>query len=530
MVYDRNEPAPGRRLDDYLVPYVSTGVLDGEGVDLLAAYYPESLQMPCRIEGEELARRMRLRLIYDRLTPDRSIRGQMYFEEREITVLDEKGRPHQRIVPANSVVIDLDSCKSWDGRFSKEKQNDAIIHECYHAYNHRLFYLGQRLYNEEIRCLSCSVTGERAGAAVDAQLASTALDSPSAAQIADSTFHRWTPVDWIEWQANRVTPRIRMPALTTRQKIDELARSYDLDYPDLTQEDIIAKAVEDLAEFFGVSKESAKIRMVELGFPEAEGVFNYVNGRYAENHACYLGDAGKRKTFTIDFAAATELYQRNEAFRNRVSSGSFLYVDGHFCLNDSRYIYKSNHKLRLTPYAKANTEECCLAFTLRGISHEYFYQEGTLQKEVGETRIVADYGDAQVNIADFLTESKRLHEIMDALPMSPSGTLRAHMDRKKMTIERLAEESGVSEATIKRLRRDSEYRPTRSNAFAICIGLQLEPKLRRDWLSKIGIVPTASESDIFYELVLDSMYKHSITEVNQVLVANHYQPLNATAS
>ena len=39
----------------------------------------------------------------------------------------------------------------------------------------------------------------------------------------------------------------------------------------------------ELADFFGVSKLSAKIRMIDLGYKEAIGVFTYVDDHYISN-------------------------------------------------------------------------------------------------------------------------------------------------------------------------------------------------------------------------------------------------------
>ena len=100
------------------------------------------------------------------------------------------------------------------------------------------------------------------------------------------------------------------------------------------------------------------------------------------------------------------------------------------------------------------------------------------------------------------------------------------MERRKITVETLVAKSGVSEKTIKRLRSDPEYTPTKKNAIAICIGLQLEPMLQRDWMGKLGIVMTASTTDVFYELLMGSLYKQPLSVFNEKLQEHGYSPLS----
>ena len=529
MIYDRGEPAPGMALDEYLVPYTSENLLDSEGTAILSAFYPEALDKPCRIEGTALAERMNLDVVYYRITPYSAIRGQMYFEEREITVINGKGKRIRKVIPANTIVIDLSTCEDEDGGLNKEKLHDTIIHECFHAYRHRLFYLGQKLYNEEIGCLSCSVSGERAGAALDEGIALQGSSNPDDFAIVVPSLDEKSPIDWIEWQANKVTPRIRMPARTTTEKIEELYKKYHSRYPNMAGPKLIGNVVIDLARFFGVSKQSAKLRMIELGYSEAKGVLNYVNGAYVENHTFAPGSLGRNQTFTIEFSDAFSLYSQNVAFQKRINSGRYQYVDGHFCLSDSRFLYRRNGELHLTTYAKSHMDECCLIFTVRYGKPAYIYREGTLQKEASAATAFTDYVEPQAEPFDFRAEAERLSQIIYDLPMSPNGTLKAHMDRKGYTIEKLVAKSGVSGETIKRLRNKADYRTSKTNALAICFGLQLEPLLSGDWLQKVGISLSNSPDDILYNLLLNSMYRCPVSTVNSKLQSYGLPPLSKGA-
>ncbi len=525
MVYDRFEPAPGIALDEYLVPYTSATLIDDESTGILTVYYPEALEMPCRIDGETLAGRMGLQIKLYRLVDNEGIRGQIYFEEHSASVLSDDGEAVSQVIPTNTILVNSSLCYGDDGYFSEEKLNDTIIHECYHAYRHRLFYLGQCLYNSDLRCLSCTVVGQQIGAMIDSDLEAVGTSIVEGLPLAANCFYGKTPIDWMEWQANRATPRIRMTAPTAEIKIEELLSYYKTRYPGISTPRLFSRVIADFADFYGVSKQSAKRRLIELGYNEAKGVLNYVNGRYAIDYEFSPGSLGSNQTFTIDFESAIELFRNDDSFRECVGSGLYQYVDDHFCLADSRYIYRRNGILHLTSCAKSHMDECCLVFTLRSTGPEYSYREGTLLKEMGSGGTVAEFDGQRLEV-DYFAAAQRLSGIINDLPRSPCGTLKAHMDRRKITVEALVAKSGVSEKTIKRLRSDPEYTPTKRNAMAICIGLQLEPMLQRDWMGKLGIVMTASTTDVFFELLMGSLYKQPLSVFNEKLQEHGYPPLS----
>lgn len=80
-----------------------------------------------------------------------------------------------------------------------------------------------------------------------------------------------------------------------------------------------------------------------------------------------------------------------------------------------------------------------------------------------------------------------------------------------------------------RLRKDTGYKPSKGNALAICVGLQLEPMLRRDWLAKVGQSLTNSPTDILYDLLLSSMYLQPLSVINDKLRECGLPPLSKGA-
>ena len=146
----------------------------------------------------------------------------------------------------------------------------------------------------------------------------------------------------------------------------------ELTFRELTKEkqttdtvDLIIPIIERLADFFGVSKLSAKIRLVETGFEEAAGALIYIDGKYVQPHSWKKGSTNENQTYAIGVKDATRLMITNPTVYELMNSGVFAYVGSHVVLNDEKYITKDIFgKIILTDYARHNMNECCLVFTI----------------------------------------------------------------------------------------------------------------------------------------------------------------------
>lgn len=109
---------------------------------------------------------------------------------------------------------------------------------------------------------------------------------------------------------------------------------------------------DELAKFYGVSRQSALIRMIETGFKEAAGAYQYNSGHH----------------YYINREDAFYAYSNDPEFRNLIDSGLFRYVDGYFVIDDAAYIeYDESVNYSLTDYAWSHLEECTLQFTSQKI-------------------------------------------------------------------------------------------------------------------------------------------------------------------
>ena len=521
-IYERSAPVPGIPLDDYLVPYTSTELLDAESSAILGTYYPEALESPCPIDGRLLAARMGLNVQCFYLDTDQDIRGQFYYEGQQISVLGRSKQPMKRSVKANTIVVNLAECLDDNGEPSDIRVNDTIVHECFHAYRHRLFYLGQRLYNKDFRCLSCNIAGQSEAAVIGSSALQVLSFQPElAAEAADQMAER-SPLDWIEWQAHSVTPRIRMPIQTFPGKAQELLERY----ADLPEPQRFSRVICELAVIYKVSRLMAKIRMIELGWEQAQGVLNFVNGHYAEDYTVADSVLPKGETYTLDFKTALDLYANDKHFREILSQGWYPYVDGHFVLKSEKYLRSTKDGLVLTDYAKSHMSECCLRFRLHRKKQEHTYKEGVLyQIGIEYCDVFAEYLAGGTGEAGLLAASQKMIRILHSLPPRADSTLETHMIQRHVKVGTLTALSGVSPRTLRRIRNSSGYRPSKETAIAICLGLKLEPIFSFDWLSKLGIHLENTSTDCLYNYVLNTMYFKPISEVNQLLELNGLPPL-----
>ncbi len=513
-VYSKYKQRTGNNLSEYLVPIISKGQLDDVAAAFLEKFYPEALTAPMAVPPYVVAERMGLEVKEVHITKNCSVFGQVYFSDSEVQYYNTDASQYQTLqVERGTILVDPNVY------FMRNvgSMNNTIIHECVHWDLHKKFFELEKLYNQEARVISCQV------------------------QEGSRPEKNRSPLDWMEWQANALAPRILMPAKQTRQKIDELIEKNKRALQTDNMAEVMESVVFELSDFFDVSRQAAKIRMIDLGYTEAIGVLTYIDDRYISSYAFARESIKRSQTYSIGTQDALFEYATNPVFRELVNSGKYIYVDAHFCINDSKYIRQDiNGYAGLTDYARQHIDECCLVFDIKFFKNDSygtkFYTECVLFRNiVSDTIIEAKYSDSGQNqqtearaaeLARINDEAKRTTNIMRRLPATLSGTLVAHMDRLNLTVEALEEKSLINTKTIQRIRNDERYQPKLATAVALCIGMQLSPILSRDMISKAGISFRISEEHIVYQMLLNSYYQNSIYECNEILRANNFKPLS----
>lgn len=488
-VYQKDDVPDDNPLSEYLVPYLSKHDLDAEAEAMLSEYYPEALTSPTPIDAKELAKRMGYKVKVARLSDDDSKLGAVFMRKSKVTYYRD-GMKKCCWVEGKTILIDVEACKSQN-----RKADDVIVHECIHVYEHFLFYDLQAMYRDFYE-----------------------IELPGFEDVIDDTLGL-DQLNWIENQANHMTPRVRMPLFQASFKAAELFEDCKR-YP----ESVTYKYVIDgMADFFRVSRTAAANRLVEIGYDKARGMMKYANGHPVPGYLVEHGIANN-KTYTIDFDKVVEEFDRNAEFRKLLDKGAYIYVEGHLCRNTQKYIWQRNNRPVLSPYARTHMAECCLLFTIRHSGTDYEYIPGALNLNVKKAGKLAYLYDENNNQADAIESSVT---ILEHSPMTFAATLKYHMDNLGFSKTTLADVSQLSERTITRMRSETKKMPSMSSIIQASIGMKLYPDLTYDMLEK---AKRYFESDVpehrWYRVIIRTMYCESIDTVNRYLESKNVKPLH----
>ncbi len=350
-----------------------------------------------------------------------------------------------------------------------------------------------------------------------------------------------TATDHMEWQANSLAPRIQMPIDQFKTKATAFIQKYLREFGDVPLVDIMEPVIEELATFFCVSRQAAKIRMVDAGYQEAIGAFTYIDGHYIRPHAFKKGSVEKCQTYSIGVDDAAFVALSDMRLRDQAGKGAYVYVDSHFCLNDPKYIINDETgRVVMTEYARLHIDECCLAFNLNVKSKnkygEQYYKECVLYRDVnsGIEFQVAFSGEANKDImakADAIL-GREVHtlNIINAMPPKFGEALVYLMKLSNQSVESLAENARMDVKMLQRMRNDPDYPKNIESIVAVCIGMHLQPEVSGELMKRSGfsLRLAQSESHLFYKFFLDSFYTHTVDECNEILTAKGYDLMTGT--
>ena len=263
--------------------------------DFLKKYCPESLTMPMAVPIFDIARKKIQLTVIDteQLSENRDVLGTIAFFDGQIEVYDPGTKGTIAFDVKRGTVL-IDCTINHEGR-----ENNTMAHECVHWFIHRNYFsnLRKKAADSDI-AFRCPVRGFNGN------------DDLSRDE------------ERMENQARGIAPRILMPKITTKIKLQELfaVHSYSTENPNRIA--VLTDIVDELAMFFRVSKESAKYRMVDLGFMSYEDslkIYNYDNdGAFewdADTYPLTVKSSDRPLTRRINMGNAFYEYSKNEQFR-----------------------------------------------------------------------------------------------------------------------------------------------------------------------------------------------------------------------
>ncbi|EMG9622864.1 helix-turn-helix transcriptional regulator [Listeria monocytogenes] len=492
--YDNQKSHFTHTLSDQLIPVLSTVQLEELATDFLQRYAPQALNTPVALDPKALAECMGLKVVRQPITPNGTIFGQTFFAD------DPNGHTAGTIVIEEQLAVIT----------SQAVVNMTIIHECIHWLLHRKVFELAHFYQEQLHSL---IT-----------LPETTKKAPLEQANSDQGLM------WMEWQARALAPKILMPQKMVHQY---MATVFPAGITPTLKEQLPARidqVIETMAHTFGVSRLSAKIRLVELGYEVAMGAFNFIENRYIPTHCWQLGQIKSQQTFCIDPVSAQREIERNPALQEKLLYGQYVYVEAHFILNTPKYVTQDQQgNLCLTPYARAFIDECALLFEMKiplkppTIPQEWLLelvlnreQQAPFELEISWNKGYQHATPAKqaAYLQEILTENTRMYQ---KLTNDVSDCLQQVLKWRGLTRKELAEKIPMEERQIRRIF-SGESSGSLPTLVAICLVLYLPSIISFHIIERSTVSFNFNDpAHKWYYFVLTSCAGKSLEEVRRLL-------------
>ena len=324
------------KLTRYLIPILTKEQIEEGAEELLLRYCPKALTDNCEHDPYLLANKMGLNVKHVPLRDADKTLSMIFFCSGTVIAQDDPEDPAEDPPPPYEVTVPENTILINTRAVHRDRCQMEIYHECIHYDWHFMFYRLQDMHNNDINKLKTKRV------------------------VVKEDEKSQNPLSWMEWQANRGSFGLMMPLSMMRPEVSKRMDALNSNSGHQGKKyDIIGRGI---ARDFDLPKFRVRARLIQMSRIAARGSLNYVDGGYIEPFAFDLKNGGGNYTFVLTRENLFEEYSSNKEFRALIDSGKYLFVDGHLCVNDERYIRKTPLGLRLTEWANAHVDECCLRF------------------------------------------------------------------------------------------------------------------------------------------------------------------------
>lgn len=483
--------------NQYLLPIMYEKDYPKAGRRVLEQYYPEALEGPVPVDGMELARRMGLSVRKVRYEKGSDCQGRIYFDWTKVRLRGADGVVREESIPPMTVLVNLDNC------LTPETENSTIVHECCHMFLDMPFFMLQMLSGKPYTSYTSRKRKKQKYARAN------------------------SPIDWMELQAEKLPAYVLMEEETTSR---EIARLLDI-CGGVRSPENMHWILCQLAATFKVSKTMAKIRMIELGYPEAEGVYNYIDSVRIPDYGC-AGQWERGITYLISLSDAGALLRGSRRFADALLRGGYTYVEGHFCLDVEKYIQPGyGMAKRLTAYARHNIEECCIAFTVRGRYTNAKYEDAQAAKmtpvtdkyfSTHEFAGEPETKQRQKENETFSGDAVFWREILLSMPGSLTEAIKKIRIAKGVKQEELAMRLGVTRASYNKW---SLGKMSKRHIVAICIALDIRADVGLELVRLGGYTFLHNEEDNLFTAMLFDTNNLTVGRANEIMRQKKLAPL-----
>ena len=466
----------GEPLDKNLIPIMDFEEMEKRAEGILTRFYPQSMKYFMVVDPQSLAMHYGLTVLRMRIDPDSGVLGKLFFTHTRILHYEGLQVSGFQMVHPGTIVINRDPHEA----LPQEVERFTIAHECAHWILHRQAFLFFRA----------------------AGIAGT-----------EEAFRRCTPassapkdilMDRIERQANGLAARILMPAWSTFAYANMAPAKELYTNPRYRAE----LAVNKVAQGLRVSKQAAKIRLMELRFEGAALAYPNLEKQDLTNE--------------IHPKDALHLYMKSEPFRKRLSTDQYAYVQERFVYVNPKTLTRdekgSLHLKEVDPAACLRFRyERKASYDTAGALRAYIFEPGYIAAEDMDRHVL----QRRIQI---------LQKVKKGIPEEFGDALVYYMRRRNLTEEQLAERTNVDPRTIRRYRKMHAGEPTLETVVAICVGLRLPGVLGKHLIEKAGFHLGLSAEHMAYSFILETMTANSIDECNRMLKLAGLKPLTRERS
>lgn len=470
---------------------------EAEAEAFLRKYCKKVLDKPQATPIWEIAQKpMNLDIVdTESLSPDDSIQGAIAFTAGIIDVYDWSSEEYIGYEVTRPTVF-LDSDILNPGRV-----NNTLAHECYHWYKHRAYFRYQNTHHLGSEfAFRCQTAGQH------------------------DRSEQWSDIEKMEWQARIIAPKILMPRCTVRMLISDRLGSLQSENIQLST---LKALVEEMVDIYKVSRQSAAIRISELGYPEAVKLYDGEAAVIDRQHR-RTSTSAKLHQQPIDEVSAFQLYMSSEFLKATLDTGAFCYAEGYFVLRDEKYVFPGEDALFLTEYAKLHLSECTLDFSYKLVCNRtsaqdvrYMFRADTEYKKLpsydSNTQNMDEYNKALAKALDD-TESDFQKQLQRNRIANETTSQRMckYMDAAHWNTSIFQDKTLLAPMDYTRVYQNHKFKVPSYTAMAVGLELTLHETEEALRLSGLGY-DNNDDTDYAYMYILSAFHGCTIDECNTVL-------------
>lgn len=495
------------RLDDYAEKYLSE-------------HYPQALKTPIAIPVEKLAADDDLRIEEAYLSASSDVFACCVLVDGEVSIYDPETDEYTlTFYPAGTILVDPSSVWSM----GEGARRNAIMHEILHWEKDRTFF--------QIHRARLASTGEVVEP-IKSRVSTTFFE-PS-----EKSRRKETELQWLEWQAHRLAPRVLMPKSTFTTAATEILDSS----PNLS----CGALLDQLADIFLVSRSSVKYRLLEVGLKKRIATLPDYDLVYG-----FMGD-GVEDFVAITLADAAFLISENPRFQRWVQAGDYIFVEGYFVKNSARYVrVDASGSYRLKPAAKKSPSKAFLrirSFVTKdyvgldkdldslfhlehrqGVDKRIIYLDPAHQATPDDNDVQKVYASAAKTMSLELAEAEQLDDILAKRGTTLCQTIWELLDYRGIRYPKpFSELTGLYDALFNKIQNNKVSTMKKDTLMAIAIGLRLNAYATTTLMQKAGIhLNREIDPDRTYLFMLERIPGISIHDANGILEAKGLDPLGS---